>query len=142
MNTDSFDEIGTHWWNLLDLQPQNQIFFFDSFCFMRFKTFIIQDNKKIINKILFEIRSFNKKDNTITLISLTPFTKNSPKAPSPPFPSTSKSPTKLKVIYSWNFTHGIMYPLSPLFVCFRIWFVSRDVIMTSILWPPPANYVN
>ena len=46
------------------------------------------------------------------------------------------------MIYQWNFPHKSMYPLSPLFVRFRVWFVSCDLTMTSFLWLPPAYYVN
>ena len=53
----------------------------------------------------------------------------------------SKSP-KLKIIYQWNFPHRSMYPLFLLFVCFRVWFVSRDVTITSFIWPLLVNHVN
>ena len=44
--------------------------------------------------------------------------------------------SKTKMIYQWDFPHRSEYPLSPLFACFRIWFVSHDVTMTSFLWLP------
>ena len=64
MNTDRTGKKGTHWWNFLDLHPQNQVFFFDSFGFMVFKTFIIQDNnkKKLLMKYYLELKNLNKKD--------------------------------------------------------------------------------
>ena len=43
---------------------------------MGFTTFIIQDDKKIINKLLFGIEKCNRKDNTISLISLRFSTQN------------------------------------------------------------------
>ena len=49
---------------------------------------------------------------------------------------------KLKMIYQWNVPHRRMFPLSTLFVCFCIWFVSRVVTTMLFLWPLPANYVN
>ena len=30
-NTDKVNETGTHWWSILDVEPRNDIFFFDSF---------------------------------------------------------------------------------------------------------------
>ena len=32
-----------------------------------------------------------------------------------------------------------MYPLSPMFTCFCVRFVSYDVTMTSFPWPPPCK---
>ena len=49
-NTDKDSEIGTHWWSILDIEPRNDIFFFDSFGLDGLKHFIIQE--KIIDKIL------------------------------------------------------------------------------------------
>ena len=53
----------------------------------------------------------------------------------------SKSP-KQKMTYQWNFSHKSMYLSFPLFVCFRVLFVSCDMAMMSFLWSAPANYVN
>ena len=58
------------WWNSLDLHPKKEIFLFDSFSFEGFKEFILQDNQKIFNKILYGIEKFNKKGNKITLMTL------------------------------------------------------------------------
>ena len=45
-NRDSSDRKGTHWWSILDIDPKNDIFFFDSFVLDGPKQFIIQDDKK------------------------------------------------------------------------------------------------
>ena len=42
---------------------------FDSFGFEGFKEFIIQDDKKIINKIFYDVGKFNE-DNKVTLVTL------------------------------------------------------------------------
>lgn len=47
-----------------------QLFLFDSYGFTGLKDFIIQDERKIINKVLYDVKKFNKKDNIVTLISL------------------------------------------------------------------------
>ena len=52
-NTDSPNNGGTHWWSMLDIEPKTHIFFFDSFGVDGLKNFIIQDDKKVIEKILF-----------------------------------------------------------------------------------------
>ena len=71
MNTDRSDKNGTHWWSFLDLHPKKEIFLFDSFGFTGLKKFIIDNDEKLINKVLFNLKKFNKNDRKITLISLT-----------------------------------------------------------------------
>ena len=44
--------------------------FFDSFGFEGFKESIIDDDRKTLNKILFGIEKFLKKDNKVTLVTL------------------------------------------------------------------------
>ena len=70
MNTDRSDRPGTHWWSFLDLHPNKQILLFDSFGFEGLKKFIIDNDKKLLNKILFNLDKFEKADRKITLISL------------------------------------------------------------------------
>ena len=70
MNTDQSDKSGTHWWSFLDLHERKEIFLFDSFGFEGFKKFVIDNDTNLLNKILFGIQKFQKKDQKITLISL------------------------------------------------------------------------
>ena len=70
MNTDRSDKNGTHWWSFLDLHKKKEIFLFDSFGFEGFKEFIIDNDRNILNKILFGIEKFKKKDKKVTLITL------------------------------------------------------------------------
>ena len=70
MNTDRSDKKGTHWLSFLDLHEKKEIFLFDSFDFEGFKEFVIDNDRNILNKILFGIEKFRKKDNKITLITL------------------------------------------------------------------------
>ena len=67
MNTDRSDRAGTHWWSFLDLHQKKEIFLFDSFGFEGFKKFIIDNDSKVLNKVLFGL---NKSDRKITLISV------------------------------------------------------------------------
>ena len=71
MNTDRSDRGGTHWWSFLDLHPKKDIFLFDSFGFTGLKKFIIDNDEKLLNKVLFNLKTFGKNDRKITLISLT-----------------------------------------------------------------------
>ena len=70
MNTDRSDRAGTHWWSFLDLHQKKEIFLFDSFGFEGFKKFIIDNDKKVLNKVLFGLNKYQKSDRKITLISL------------------------------------------------------------------------
>ena len=70
MNTDRSDKSGTHWWSFLDLHQKKEIFLFDSFGFTGFQKFVIDNDVNILNKIIFGIQKFKKKDQKITIISL------------------------------------------------------------------------
>ena len=70
MNTDRSDKAGTHWWSFLDLHPRKEIFLFDSYGFEGFSKFIIDNDIKTLNKILFGIKKFKREDKKITLITL------------------------------------------------------------------------
>ena len=69
-NTDAGNKKGTHWWSILIIEPRNELFFFDSFGLDGLKHFIIQDDKKIIDKILIGIEQMNKTDQKITLCKI------------------------------------------------------------------------
>ena len=70
MNTDRNNRKGEHWWSFLDLHEKKEIFLFDSFGFEGFKEFVLNDDKNILNKILYGLEKFQKKDSKITIISL------------------------------------------------------------------------
>ena len=59
MNTDRINEGGTY--SFLDLHPRKVIFLFNSFGFEGFQQFIMQDDRKFLNKILFGIEKLKKK---------------------------------------------------------------------------------
>ena len=69
-NTDASNKPGVHWWSILDIEPRNDIFFFDSFCLDGLKHFIIQDDKPIVDKILLGIEQMNRTDKKITLCKI------------------------------------------------------------------------
>ena len=70
MNTDRSDKNGTHWWSILDLHERKEFFLFDSFGFACLKEFIIDNDRNILNKILFGIEKLKNKDKKVTLIML------------------------------------------------------------------------
>ena len=69
-NTDANNIKGTHWWSILNIEPKNELFFFDSFGLDGLKHFILQDGRKIIDKILIGIEQMNKTDQKITLCKI------------------------------------------------------------------------
>ena len=69
-NTDADNEPGIHWWSILDIEPRNDIFFFDSFGIEGLKHFIIQVDKKTVEKILLGIEKMDRWDKKITLCKI------------------------------------------------------------------------
>ena len=70
VNTDSSEKSGTHWWSILDIEPRTDIFFFDSYGIEGLRHFIIQDDKKIVDKILVGIDKMDRSDNKVTLCKI------------------------------------------------------------------------
>ena len=69
-NTDADNKPGVHWWSILDIEPRDDIFFFDSFDIEGLKHFIIQDDKKTVEKILLGIEKMDRSDKKITLCKI------------------------------------------------------------------------
>ena len=69
-NMDDSSKEGMHWWSILDLEPKNDIFFFDSFVLDGLKHFIVQEDHKIVEKLLFGTEKMTKTDNEITLCKI------------------------------------------------------------------------
>ena len=69
-NTDSSEKSGKYWWSILDIEPKTDIIFFDSFGIDGLKHFIVQDNREIIEKILFGTEKMTRTGNKITLSNI------------------------------------------------------------------------
>ena len=69
-NADNYSKSGTHWWSVLDIEPKTDIFFFKSFVVDGLKNFVIQDDKKVIEKILFRTNQMKRKNDEITLVNI------------------------------------------------------------------------
>ena len=76
MNTTRKNHKGVHWWSLLSVDPKKHLFLFDSEGFEGFKVFILSNDKDIIDKLLYNVQSFNKKDKKINCVTLTFFVAN------------------------------------------------------------------
>ena len=59
-----------HRWSILDIEPKADIFFFDFFQIEDLKNFIIQDDRKVIEKILFGTQQMTRNDNKITPVNI------------------------------------------------------------------------
>ena len=69
-NADNYSKSGTHRWSVLDIEPKADIFFFKSFVVDGLKNFVIQDDKKVIEKILFRTNQMKRKNDEITLVNI------------------------------------------------------------------------
>ena len=68
-NTDPHNKPGTHWWSFLDIQPKNTLLLFDSHGLEGFKYFIVDNDEKIIDKLLYNFENC-KIDDANTKINL------------------------------------------------------------------------
>ena len=68
-NTDSFEKGGMHWWSILDIEPQTDWFFSYLFSVDGLKSFIIQDDKKVIENIPFGTKKLARAVNKRTLVN-------------------------------------------------------------------------
>ena len=69
-NTESSEERGTHWWSILDIEPETDIFSFASFGLHGLKHFIIQYNRQVLKKTLFGMEKMARTDNKISLCNI------------------------------------------------------------------------
>ena len=67
-NTDPHNKPGTHWWSFLDIQPKSTLLF-DSHGLEGFKYFIVDNDEKIIDKLLYNFENC-KIDDANTKINL------------------------------------------------------------------------
>ena len=58
------------WWSFLDIYKKKDLLLFDSFVFVAFKQFIIDNDSAIIDKMLFNLK---KKETIILILYLSPF---------------------------------------------------------------------
>ena len=75
VNTDSSEKGRMHWWSILNIEPKQDIFLFDSFGLDGLKHFIIQDDRNIMEKVLFGTEKMTSTNSKITLLNI-PFNLN------------------------------------------------------------------
>ena len=69
-NTGSSEKGGMHQWSILDIESKTDIFFFDSFGLDGLKHFIVQDDREVIEKILFGTEKMTRNDKKRTLCNI------------------------------------------------------------------------
>ena len=67
INTDRSGQGGTHWWSFLEIVSKDRIFLFDSYGFVGLKEFIIDNDRKTLDKFFYGLEKMNKKDKKINL---------------------------------------------------------------------------
>ena len=67
MDTDRSGNKGTHWWSFLEISSKEQIFLFDSYGFIGLKEFIIDNDRKLIDRFFYGLEGIHKKDNRVNL---------------------------------------------------------------------------
>ena len=60
-NADRENKTGTHWWSFLDIYLKKLLLLFDSFGFAGFKQLIVDNDKNIIDNMLFDFKKSIKK---------------------------------------------------------------------------------
>ena len=75
-NTDTSDKEGTHWWSILDIDGKKDFLLFDSLGIKGLKNFIVQDDQKIVTKILKGVENLKEDKEQINLVNVN-FVKNS-----------------------------------------------------------------
>ena len=55
-NTDKENEPGVHWQIFMDIHPNNILFLFDPFGIEGFKLFIVDNDKKVTNELLYSFK--------------------------------------------------------------------------------------
>ena len=69
-NTDSSSKGGTHWWSILDNEPRTHIFCFDYSGLDGLKHSIVQDDRNIVEKVLFGTEHMTRTYNKTTLCKI------------------------------------------------------------------------
>lgn len=62
-NTDRSGQSSTHWWDILDLHLEKEIIFFDTLGILGIKSFIIHEDRKLIEKRLVGIEKIKRTEN-------------------------------------------------------------------------------
>ena len=62
------DKVGTHWWSILDIDGKKDFLLFNSFGIKGLKNFIVQDDQKIVTKMLKGVENLKKDNEQLNLV--------------------------------------------------------------------------
>ena len=69
-NTDRSDKQGTHWWSILDIDGKKVFLLLNSFGIKGSKNFILQDDEKILTKILKGLENLKENKSDVILVKM------------------------------------------------------------------------
>ena len=69
-NTDRSDKPCTHWWSILDIDSKKGFLLFDSFGVLGLKNFIVQDDEKIVKKVLKGVQNIAPDKTELNLVNM------------------------------------------------------------------------
>ena len=69
-NTDRSDKEGTDWWSILDIDGKEDFLLFDSFGIKDLKNFVLQDDERIVKKILKGVKNIAQDKSEINLLNV------------------------------------------------------------------------
>ena len=69
-NKDRSDKGGMHWWSISDINAKSDFLLLDTFRIEGLENFNIQDDRKVIQKVIKGIEKMDRKDNKLTLVRL------------------------------------------------------------------------
>ena len=69
-NTDRSDKPGTHWWSILDIDLKRDFLLFDSFGVLHLRNFIVQDDEKIVKKVLKGVDNIAQDKTELSLVKV------------------------------------------------------------------------
>lgn len=85
----------------MGIEPQTDIFFFDRFGVDYLKSFIIQDDKKMVEKILFGTKPLTRTDNILTLVNIKFILNSCKNCSKKELDNLSDTPRNFFVLYSF-----------------------------------------
>ena len=59
LDTGKHNKAGMHWWSFMDIHPKKNLLLFDSLGLIGFKNFIVDNDEKIIDELLYNFKKCN-----------------------------------------------------------------------------------
>ena len=59
-DTGKHNKAGMHWWSFMDIHPKKNLLLFDSLGLISFKNFIVDNDEKIIDELLYNFKKMQR----------------------------------------------------------------------------------